>query len=224
MTGLEDLLREGEALARPCFRLTADGEGSLGGYWGGARTDAGALRETPVLRDIEHLLTLDPALIAAAGIPVRANPISLYEVTMNGELQLRLAESTAVAFEAVECSGDALFAVPAVSLPPLAALCLHGGDAVSGWLASLGLERHQYEAAAAAPLGRDYEDVWFERSVFHGQDCDVIVGGWHQQWPDDDFYMPREMRLVAVTLRDAEPWRELWRSETGNLSARERVS
>lgn len=224
MIGLDDLLREGEALARPCFLLTTEGEGKPGAYWGGVRTDSDALRETPAIRDVAHLLTLDSALVAAAGIPVRANPISLYEVTMSAGPQLRMAESAAVAFETLACSGDALFAVPASSFPPLAALCLHGGDVVSGWLASLGLERHQYEAAAAAPMGQDYEDVWLERSAFHRQDCDVIVGGWHQQWPDDDFYVPREMRLVAITLRDAEPWRELWRSEAGNLSARERVS
>jgi hypothetical protein len=43
-------------------------------------------------------------------------------------------------------------------------------------------------------------------------------------WPDDDFFMPLEMRLVATTLRDAEPFLEVWLSELGNIRVKSRIT
>ncbi|WP_159260165.1 hypothetical protein [Komagataeibacter xylinus] len=45
------------------------------------------------------------------------------------------------------------------------------------------------------------------------------MGGWHQSWPEDDFYMPLEMRRAVLTLREAEPWYELWQATVARIPA-----
>jgi len=43
-------------------------------------------------------------------------------------------------------------------------------------------------------------------------------------WPDDDFFFPLEMRLLVTTIRDAEPFYEIWLSDIGNIIAKERIT
>jgi hypothetical protein len=74
-----------------------------------------------------------------------------------------------------------------------------------------GLSRHDYWKVTD-DLEAQYMAEWTRRSAFYRAAGDLIVGGWHFLWPEDDFYMPPELQLVALTLRDAEPWFEIWYS------------
>ena len=89
---------------------------------------------------------------------------------------------------------------------------------------ALGLERHQYEEALGEAVAEAYQAEFTRRAPFYAAAVDVIVGGWHMMWPEDDFFLPREMRLLATTIRDAEPCREIWLSESGNISVKERIT
>jgi hypothetical protein len=110
------------------------------------------------------------------------------------------------------------------SFPPFEAVCLYGGPAVARWLSSLGLERFQYSEARSQHVAEEYEQEFMRRAPFYMEGVDVIVGGWHMIWPDDDFYLPREMRLLATTIRDAEPFLEVWLSDIGNVSIKDRIT
>jgi hypothetical protein len=73
-------------------------------------------------------------------------------------------------------------------------------------------------------LAAGYAAEWNRRSVFVQNGIDLTVDGWHFQWPEDDFFMPSQRQRVALTLRDAEPWYEVWYSRPRfGFDARARV-
>ena len=80
------------------------------------------------------------------------------------------------------------------------------------------------EIVISAVRGRVPEAEFVRRAPFYEDGADVILGGWHMMWPDDDFFLPREMRLLATTIREAEPFVEIWLSELGNVSVKSRIT
>ncbi|MDO5642554.1 MAG: hypothetical protein Q4G26_09255 [Paracoccus sp. (in: a-proteobacteria)] len=224
---LADMIAEGEALSRPCFLLRADATGDIAGFWGGERADQPSRPppEATALSAIRHIMTVDARLLGQLGLPAPAPSIGFSEVRLKtGAITFRVHHS-GPEIAALECDGLPLYATPATSFPPFAALCLYGGARIADWLAGLGLRRHEYHAAAHVPLAMDYEDAFTARAPISGSGADAVLGGWHQIWPEDDFFLPLEMRLAALTLREAEPWYELWRaSGPGNWSVRARMT
>jgi hypothetical protein len=224
---IEELIAEGETLARPCFLMSSSRSSRLAGYWGGERADkpnrvpAGAKR----LASRRHIVTIDEGLLAELGLPATA-PLSLFETTDIEGRQFHHAErERAPLFAAITCTGEPLYATPARSFPPLAAVCLYGSSAVEAWMKERGLARHDYGALGGDPLGRAYMREFVRRSPFYSSDDDAIVGGWHMMWPDDNFFMPMEMRLVLTTKREAEPYFEIWvAAGSGNVSVRRRIT
>jgi len=211
---IEGLVSEGEALARPAFLLnTAPTDSGIVGYWGGERGDMP--NEMPPPRGIfsgrRHILSLSENITARIGIT--CGPVSFFEWTRTdgGDLSYRVGADHRLRFADLSFTGEPLYATAAQSFPPFAAVCLYGGERVGAWLRELGLARHEYWKAGG-DLPELYEGEWQKRSPFYERNADVVVGGWHFLWPDDDFYIPLEMQLVALTLRDAEPWFEIWHS------------
>ena len=224
---VDELIAEGEALSRPCFLLSVEGEGEVAGYWRGERADEPnrVPPEAKALRSIEHVVTVDARLLERVGLFVRSPTVGFAEVELaNGDTVYRVLEPD-LALSDLTCDGLPLHAVESRSFPPFEAVCLYAGGGVGAWLKGLGLQRHDYEAAAQEPEAVAYFDAYAERAPLYRGDADVVVGGWHQAWPDDDFFLPLEMRLALLTLRDAEPWYELWQA-TGrrNWSVRQRIT
>ncbi len=201
------LLVEGERLAKPSLLLSeAESSSGIVGYWRGS----GRLGYGP--RDDRHRITIDCTWLSQHGIRIRGslgvydidpkwrNPVpfrldwqpdlSLSQLTMQGGIPLRGHEAT--------------------SLPPLEAVCLYGGAAVESWLATKRLERGDYDQAAVSEFGREYQSIYQAECPLYNDEIVAVLGGWHAMWPDDDFYIPREMRLVLWTLKDAEPWLEVF--------------
>ncbi|AJG22393.1 hypothetical protein [Cupriavidus basilensis] len=206
---VDELLAEGERLCRPCFRLNVEGE--VVGYWQGERADRpnAVPPEATELRSIRHIMPIDTGLLERAGLRVRSSTIGFAEVeSARGDTGYRFFEAD-VPISDLQCDGLRLHAAEGKSFPPFEAVCLYGGECVAAWLKNLGLERHEYEKAASEPEAVGYFDAYAARSPIYRGDVDVVVGGWHQCWPDDEFYMPLEMRLAVLTLRDSEPWYEL---------------
>ena len=76
---------------------------------------------------------------------------------------------------------------------------------VEEWLGSIGYQRTDYDLAWRDELGRKYCDEWDRRTPYTSQKYAAVLGGWHIMWPEDEFYMPKEMELVIWTFRDSEP-------------------
>jgi hypothetical protein len=224
---LDDLLSEGLALERPCFLLSETQSDRLAGYWGGEREDIpnAVPPEAFRLASRTHIATFDPALFAELGLSNSSDPISLFETKgTDGQDYLGVEQRSFPKFSDISCSGRRLFAAPASSFPPFEAVCLYGGQSVANWLNSLGLERHEYAQASGQEIATKYEAEFVRRALFYSGGADVILGGWHMMWQDDDFFLPREMRLMATTIRDAEPFLEIWLSALGNISVKSRIT
>jgi hypothetical protein len=223
---LDELIAEGESLARPSWVLRAQPtESGVVGCWGGGRGDMpDALPpEVAAFRGRRHIVTLSESLLADVG--VRQGPVSLFEwESVNGDRAPRVEADQRLRFRDLRFSGEPLFATPEPSFPPFAAVCLYGDGRVAEWLAGQGLTRHDYWQVTD-DLQAQYTAEWERRSAFCRGAGDVIVGGWHFLWPEDDFFVPPELRLVALTLRDAEPWYEVWYSRPRlGFHARQRIT
>jgi len=225
---VDDLIAEGERISRRCLLLSAKQSGDVGGYWGGERSDTpnGVPNGATALRSMSHVATIDASLLSPLGVPANPSPLSLFKVEpVRGNVGYRVVQPTGVVFRDINCTGEPLYVREAASFPPFEALCLYGGGLISSWLKHLGLERFEYCAAGAETAARDYQSEFIKRSPIHLNNADVVLGGWHQIWPEDDFYLPLEMRLAMLTLRDAEPWLALWLATgLGNWSVREHIT
>lgn len=225
---LDELIAEGESLERPSWILRPEPTDSgVVACWGGERHDEpnAVPPEATALRNQRHIVTLSETLLAKTGVP--QGPVSLFELVYADGNSTVLAKSGGrfqVPFKDLRISGEPLFATEERSFPPFAAVCLYGSSRVADWLAKQGLARHDY-LRVTDELQTLYTSEWNRRSAFCRNAGDVIVGGWHFLWPDDHFLTPPELKLVALTLRDAEPWLELWYSPYGfGFHVRERIS
>lgn len=209
----QDLISEGEAITKKCFLLNPSASGEIVGYWGGTRSDIPD-SFPPVVTEFtsrRHLVTVAESLLKQLGIE-RLGPTSLYEwEDVEGDYHLNVERDYRTRFSDFTCSGQPLYATEVQSFPPLEALCLHGSQRVADWLASLGLERYEYWKVPRE-LTAEYKTHYRGQTPIMQNSADVVVGGWHMMWPEDDFYMPPEMTLVLLTLRDAEPWYSVWYS------------
>jgi hypothetical protein len=106
--------------------------------------------------------------------------------------------------------GLLLYGAEESSLPPLEALELFGSEEMKECV------RSENEAS---PLNQ-----YNEKCPLHRKDIDVMLGGWHVPWPEDDAYDQREGRLVLWTFRDAEPWIEVWMTDAGQLNVVPRIT
>jgi hypothetical protein len=224
---LDELIAEGESLVRPCFLLTGAPSGRLGGFWGGERQDKhNAVPPAAVaLESLRHIITIDQTLLGELNLPSAA-PLSVFEIKLvDGNERYSVERNPLPLFEKISCTGDPLYAVPAESFPPIEAVCLYGSARIGEWLRDLDLARHQYDCIFRLPVVQDYMDADTRLAPFYSGKADAIVGGWHMMWPEDDFFMPLEMRLVLTTIRDAEPYYEIWAAgAVNNLSVKARIT
>jgi hypothetical protein len=225
---LDELISEGEALVRPCFLLMSSPSLRFGGFFGGERHDRPNIvpREATALASLRHIITIDSALPAELGLPTTA-PLSLFVAEdIRGNESHRVEQPAIPRFEEISCTGTRLYAVPAQSFPPIEAVCLYGSTQVAEWMRELGLARHQYGDVTRSPIARQYMDEFTRRAPLYSGEADAIVGGWHMMWPEDDFFMPIEMRLVLTTIRDSEPFYEIWVTDSAvrNYSVQSRIT
>lgn len=204
---LADLIREGEHLAKPSLVLTEQpANNPIVAYWGGTgRTDLPARARS--FSNNEHRITLDCGWLAKHGVRLTGS-LSVYVSPTNERGSVYYDAATP--FSSASVDGLPLYGVEQPSFPPIQAVCLYGSAAVEQWIHTLGLTRYDYDTIESTELGQQYQQEWINRSPFYNGTYAAVIGGWHMQWPEDDFYMPREMRLVAWTFRDAEPWIEVW--------------
>jgi len=203
----DEIVAEGERLAKPSLWLDESPNASgVVAYWGGDGRIGYPGRD-----DDRHRITFDCNWLAAQGLRVKG-AVGVYDVDSRWKWRVpfSLDCQPAALAELRMQGGLALFGREVASFPPIEAVCLYGGPVVDTWLTSEGLERTDYDDAATTEVGEAYQEVYRERSPLHASGLSAVLGGWHSIWPDDEFYLPREMRLALWTFRDAEPWIEVF--------------
>lgn len=136
---------------------------------------------------------------------------------------------------AIEClnampelrAGDVrLAATKAPILPPIDAVFVYGSERVGSWLAQNGWQRDfPYNPNFAdSALVEQYERIHRSEHPFYSDNTYAMIGGWHTPFPEGDWSELLDEELLVTTFRDAEPWLEAWRDNTGRLRVIERVS
>ncbi len=217
----EELIAEGHRLEKPCLYLTDEpNENGPVAYWGGEGPSNLPSGHLTWIGGYRHWITLDSSWLTKQGNSAEG-VISVFECLENEDFEgpeFPLTEGTVIyqhktTLEDVEIEGQKLYGVESRSFPPIDAVCLYGSEKVETWLREQNRKRTDYDALQGEIIDQ-YGDYWMERSPYsapalHDQYF-AVMGGWHIHWPDDDFYMPKEMELVVWTFRDAEPYVEVW--------------
>ena len=228
IVSMDVLVKESAALSLPCFDLVPAERGEpIAAHWGGRRSDLP--EEFPefviALKSQAHLLSVDQELFDRLGLQGRG-PLALSLVTTAEDderldnVNVSTGKLREVAFE----DSVPLTAKPATSLPPLEALLLYGGPPTQEWLTSQGLQRWQYEEVSSDVRNFYREHFAPQLPLYMDNPPYARVGGWHVSWPDDDFYIPREMRLMVWTFQDSEPWYEVFLSPLNNYVIKSRIT
>lgn len=206
MTG-EQLLAEGQRLARPCVYLRRSGN-DLAAIWGGegiVPCGDGPYR---------HWLTIDTRYIPGA----RGQQPACMSVYTNEED----CESGVVAVDHASrllgrSDGLPLYAHADSSLPPLEAAFKLGSATVKDWLAGNGWDPewgYNDNFADRKPVDF-YEREYRRRLPLFTGEAHAVLGGWHIPWPDGDWDDLVRKRLIVWTFEESEPWVEVWEEGQG---------
>lgn len=225
---LDLAVREAERLALPCFDLVPAAKGDpVIAYWGGTRSDLSGRPPKPrgAIQSIQHLLSVDAALWDQLGL-IDRGPFALALDSLDDDSERAVARPVSTgSLQGVKFKGGVpLKAVESLSLPPIEAIMLYGGPAVDDWLKGRGIRRWEYAELRPEEI-RDYEEYFMERCPLTSDTPPFArIGGWHSLWSDDDYYTPREMRLMMWTFEEAEPWYEVFLTGLRNHSVRARIT
>jgi len=225
---MDILLKESEALSLPCFDLAPAMRGDeVSAYWKGRRSDLPERFSEGVIafKYQKHFLSVDQKLFDQLGLQGRGPlALSMFTTAEGDEKLCNVNVSTGSVSEVTFEESIPLTAKPATSLPPLEALLLYGGAGVQDWLSSQGLQRWEYEEVAPDVRDRYLEHFNPQLPLCMDHPPFARIGGWHVSWPDDDFYIPREMRLMVWTFQDSEPWYEVFLSPLRNYIIKSRIT
>ena len=224
----DTLLKEAEALSLRCFDLVPSEKGDeVSAHWGGHRSDLP--EELPefvqAYEAAKHFLSVDQKLFDQLELQGRG-PLALemFTTVEGGDVLNNVNVSTGNLNEVSFEESVPLKAKPATSLPPFEALMLYGGPVVQDWLKSQKLERWQY-SDVQSPVREEYLEHFNARLPLYSPNPPYVrIGGWHFVWSDDDFYIPREMRLMVWTFADSEPWNEVFLSPMLNYVIKSRIT
>lgn len=121
-------------------------------------------------------------------------------------------------------SDTPLFGRPHASLPPVDGIFAKGSDAIGLFLDQHGWARDDpYNENFPHPAPGQYERAWQGNCPLYLGGIDAMVGGWNMPWPDDDWHDLLDHELILWTLRDAEPWVEVFKKD-GTYVVKQRVS
>lgn len=219
------LIQEGERLSRPAILLSTKVQtaSQVVGIWGGKGYRV--VPQTGHYRGGFHWITLDTGLFNQVGLHYRNQPyrgtLSVFE-NPKWARPFQVFYNPDQIFQTDDFKGQPLSARLIQILPPFEAICLYGGPQIEAWLTSLGRKRLDYSlddgpddtpaTQTFFKLANAYGEHYERRAPFHineGKDI-AFIGGWPMSWPDDNFYMPAEVKFLCMTVQSAEPWLEIW--------------
>ncbi len=222
------LLKEAKELSLPCFDLRPARKGDrVVAHWAGRRSDLPEkLPEfVKAYKYQKHFLSVDQSLFDQLGLQGRG-PLALCMATTaeDDEVLQHVNVSTGKLNEITFEGSIPLTAIPATAMPPLEALLLYGGPRIQGWLAGQKLQRWEYSDVNGDVRNRYLEHFNAQLPLCMEQPPFARIGGWHVLWPDDYFFIPREMRLMIWTFQDSEPWYEVFLSPLRNYVIKSRIT
>jgi hypothetical protein len=210
----DQLIAEGQRLARPCVYLRTLG-GELAGVWGGEGiappSDDGPYR---------HWLSISTRFVP--GYAGRAGCLSVYTNEDDCETGIVVEDEHIELPEFAEgiplyAEGIPLDAERALSLPPIDAIFRFGSAAVEPWLAKNCWERdceYNDNFPDSATVSQ-YERHWQDQLPFYDGTAHAVLGGWHSPWPDGDWEELVDQQLIVWTFADSESWVEAWKDASG---------
>jgi hypothetical protein len=220
---LEQLIEEARALVRPCVHLLQDStDAPLAAVWGGSGLVANSSDESAS----RHWMSLDCRFLPE-GYEGLAGCLSIYLdddeehgiVAIDRALQLGLSAAI---------SGTALFAHPSSSWPPIDALFKFGSPAIKNWIAECGwpADMPYHGGFKDHEIVNAYENHVRPLNPLFGEIEGVfaMLGGWHDAWPENDWFDLLDKKLVAYTFEEAEPWVEVWVDGGQNFQVIQRIS
>ena len=210
----EDLIAEGRRLQRPCSFLRPTGSGDVAAIW--HSTDD----SEPDSSGFRPWISID-----ARFIPGFAPATGRFLTILTNEDD---CESGRVDIVPSLPEGKALYAHSASVLPPVDAVFACGSAAVEEWLLAnewTRADRYNDNFADWAIVD-GYERLWMEEFPLYLPDTDIyaVLGGWHFPFPDDDWHELMPQQLLAMTIRDSEPWVEAWRLMEGGYRVIQRIT
>lgn len=112
--------------------------------------------------------------------------------------------------------GMPLVGSPAPSLPPVDAVFQLADPEVEAYLAKHGWSaQREYYAGFPDPMPGQYQELWMSQCPVYTGQAAAVFGGWNYPWPDGDWEELAGKELVLWTLKDAEPWVEVFRDGDG---------
>jgi hypothetical protein len=208
MTGTE-LIAEGEHLAKQCVLLTSNGvEQEFAAVWRGP----GIVPAPP--GPYRHWLTIDCRFLPR-GIGPSLGCLSVYtdEESCEGGAAVH---GSSQKLERTE-DGKPLYAHEARSLPPIDAIFRFGSERVQQWLRKHNWSPewgHNDNFGDPVPVN-EYERAYQSQCPLYSDGTFATLGGWHFPWPDGDWVELLNEQLLVWTVRDSEPWVEVWNTKNG---------
>lgn len=192
----QELLAEGERLARPVVHLVKNGKERVAS-WGGAAVVAAP---RPGLR---HWISVDCAFL-----PTPCD--GWMSVFTDEEGDRPPCVSIGPKPRRLPADGTPLFAREARSLPPLDALFQVGSPRVKRWLRAQGWTKQWGEPAdfEGAAITGPYQEAFQASCPLYTPGPYAVLGGWHVAWPEEDGYAASR-RLAMWTFEESEPWLEV---------------
>jgi hypothetical protein len=161
----------------------------------------------------EHWLSVNCDWLAARGL-TKPGWMSVYYTLDDDCMCLAVwAESAEPKF----LGGTPLYGIEKPSYPPLQILCLEGGPIVEDWLSELGMKKTDADHPRVydTPEGSAYELFFQSHDPVILNNCFACLGGYHMTWPESETIYDHGKQFVLITIKDSEPWIEVWPCETG---------
>jgi len=209
----DELIAEGRKLQRPCVFLRPEGDGPVAAVWHG--------REWGKLDYIKCWIS-----VVTDAIPA---------IEMNGGIIHVIAHGSNPEIGHVELStnwqhgtGVELYAHPSTMLPPIDAVFLLGSSRIGEWLRENNWTRRKpyNNNFPGRKVVEVYEDVCLQEDFTLHRESNVyaMLGGWHLPWPEGDWYDYLDKQLAIFTIRDSEPWIEVWYTATKEFELKYRIT
>jgi hypothetical protein len=210
----ERLIEEGRKLQRPCNLLKPNGVGEPVAMWFESDPDDESIT------DWRRWLT-----VRADAIPNSRAPATVYFSLYTSGFDKGLIDFVD---GWPPRNGTPLYAHPSAVLPPIDAVIANGSGEIGEWLATNRWPRtERYNSNFPdSTLVKDYEKVWFSEHPIFKNDADVyaFTGGWHLPGQDSDWHDLVPAKLLLTTIRDSEPWVEVFQMPDGDYEVRQRIT
>ena len=211
---LQRLIEEGRILQRPCNLLKPTGSGEHVALWFEPDPDDESIT------DWRRWMTL-----RADAIPNTKAPLSVYFSLYTKGLGRGVIDFVD---GWPPRNGTPLYGHPVSVLPPIEVVFALGSAEIGEWLAANRWRRDQrYDGNFPDnDVVDQYRQIWFSEHPVFRNDPEIyaFTGGWHLPGQDSDWHDLIPAKLLLTTVRDSEPWVEIFQMPDGSYEVFQRIT